>query len=79
MTASYKRKFSDEAVALSELVNQWEVENAHSLDEQAELRVLQKRMAVRQIKMTSLVDAANEIIQSIAKNGGPTYTVNDLL
>lgn len=71
-------EFSDEAVALSELISKWKVEDAIVLADQIRLAHLQKTMALRQARMSALVDAADKIVQSMSR-GRPTYTVKDLL
>lgn len=72
-------ELSDEVVALSELVSKWRAENEAAIADQAHLAKIQKSILCRQRRMDALCKAADSIVQSMARTGCPTYTVNDLL
>lgn len=78
-TAAAAPEFSDEAKALSSIVSEWQVENIQSLKEQAALLAIQQQMMTRQRRMDALCKAADKIIQSMARAGKATYTVEDLI
>lgn len=62
---------SDELIALREIVDEWQKENAELLKDQ-------KRILVRQRRLTALSNAADKIIAAKARSQR-LYTVMDLI
>ena len=71
MSATNDVSISDELIALREIVDAWQLENAELLKDQ-------KRILVRQRRLAALSNAADKIIASKARTQR-LYTVIDLI